>query len=108
MKALVRDIELARAKDVRATDKHLIVDLVDGRTITVPLEWYPRLMNGTPKERRNWGFHASGEGIYWPDLDEDLSVEGLLAGRPSGESQKSFQRWLKGRKAQRKTRGRKA
>ena len=76
------------------TDDSLTVDFTDGRTISVPLAWYPRLMHGTPQERNNWQLIGGGEGIHWPDLDEDLSVVGLLLGRPSGESQNSLQRWL--------------
>src|SRR5919197_3560821 len=76
----------------------VVVDLSDGRTITAPLAWYPRLLHGTPRERRRWRLIGGGEGVHWPDLDEDLSVEGLLAGRPSAESQLSFKRWLEGRR----------
>jgi hypothetical protein len=67
---------------------------VDGRTLTVPLAWYPRLAHGRPEERANWRLIGRGEGIHWPDLDEDISVDGLLAGRRSGESQASLARWL--------------
>ena len=81
------------------TGDALVVDLVDGRTITVPLTWYPRLAHGTPAERANWRFIGEGEGIHWPDLDEDISVEGLLAGRRSGETQASLRRWFESRKA---------
>ncbi len=88
----------AAAQDVRLTDDTLVVDLTDGRTISVPLAWFPRLANGTPKERANWRFIGRGEGIHWPDLDEDISVASLLAGRRSGESQESLRRWLVGRK----------
>ena len=87
----------AKAQSVSVTDDTLAVDLSDGRTISVPLAWFPRLMHGTQQERDNWRFVAGGEGIHWPDLDEDVSVEGLLAGRPSGESQSSFKRWLEKR-----------
>lgn len=102
--ALVRDIEAARAKSVRVTSKELSVELVDGRTITAPLDWYPRLAHGTPKERRNWQLIGLGEGIHWPDLDEDISVEGLLAGRRSGEIRGSWQRWFKLRGVERSSR----
>src|SRR5438094_4299317 len=78
------------------------VDLTDGRTITVPLAWYPRLLWGTPRERNNWRLIGEGEGIHWPDLDEDLSVENLLSGKPSGESQASFRRWVESRKVRNK------
>jgi hypothetical protein len=87
----------AKARSVSVTEDTLAVDLSDGRTISVPLAWFPRLMHGTRRERSNWRFVAGGEGIHWPDLDEDVSVEGLLAGRPSGESQSSFKRWLEKR-----------
>ena len=74
------------------TDDTLSVDLGDGRTISVPLVWFPRLVNGTPKERNNWRLIGRGEGIHWEDLDEDISIEGLLAGHASGESQASFKK----------------
>lgn len=80
------------------TDEALVVELVDGRTITVPLAWYPRLVHGTPAERAQWRFIGDGEGIHWPQLDEDISIEGLLAGRRSGETQASLRRWLDIRK----------
>lgn len=86
-----------RAERVEVTDDSLSVDLDDGRTIVVPLAWYPRLQHGTPEERNHWRPIARGEGIHWPDLDEDISVENLLAGQPSGESQRSFKLWLAGR-----------
>jgi hypothetical protein len=94
MNTLLTEIQVARAQNVMVTDDSLTVDLTDGRTISVPLAWYPRLAHGTPQERNNWQLIGKGEGIHWPDLDEDLSVEGLLLGRPSGESQRSFRRWL--------------
>jgi hypothetical protein len=78
----------------------LTVDLIDGRTISVPLAWYPRLLHGTPEERNNWRFIGDKEGIHWSDLDEDISVENLLFGKPSGESQHSFKRWLDQRSQQ--------
>ena len=84
----------ARALRVTVTDDTLSVDLADGRSISIPLAWYPRLVHGRPEERQNWRIIGDGEGIHWPDLDEDLSVDGLIFGRPSGESQRSFQRWL--------------
>ena len=88
----------AKAQTVAVTDDTLSVDLSDGRTISVPLAWYPRLLNGTLAERNNWRLIGGGEGIHWPDLDEDVSVENLLAGKPSGESQSSFKRWLESRR----------
>jgi hypothetical protein len=87
----------ARALHVTVTDDELAVDLVDGRTVVVPLVWYPRLLHGTRKERNRWRLIGRGVGIHWPELDEDLSVEGLLAGKPSGESQASLKRWLDAR-----------
>ena len=86
------------ARDVTAGDDSLIVDLADARTITVPLAWFPRLAHGTPAERANWRLIGGGAGIHWPDLDEDISVESLLAGRRSGETQASLRRWLQARK----------
>jgi hypothetical protein len=90
----------AEAQNVSVTNDTLAVDLSDGRTISVPLAWFPRLLHGTPEERSNWRFIGDREGIHWPDLDEDISVENLLAGKPSGESQSSFKRWLENRQAQ--------
>ncbi len=92
----VRD---AVAQRVSVSEDALVVDLADGRTITAPVAWFPRLAHGTPAERANWRLIGSGEGIHWPDLDEDISVESLLAGRRSGETQESLRRWLQGRKA---------
>lgn len=91
------EIEVPFARTVKVTKDTLRVDLSDGRSISVPLAWYPRLLNGTAAERGNWSLIGAGVGIHWPDLDEDISVEGLLAGRPSGESQSSFAKWLQGR-----------
>ena len=89
----------ARAQSVTVTEDTLVVDLNDGRTISVPLAWYPRLLHGTAEERNNWRLIGGQEGIHWPELDEDISVAGLLAGKPSGESQSSFKRWLEKRGA---------
>jgi len=86
-----------RAQSISITEDTLIVDLADGRTISVPIVWYPRLLHGTPQERSNWRMIGGGEGIHWPDLDEDISVENLLVGKTSGESQRSFKRWLEQR-----------
>src|SRR5687767_3200522 len=88
---------IVTARDVQATDDTLSVELSDGRMISVPLAWYPRLLQGTAQERSRWRLIAKGHGIHWPDLDEDISVENLLAGQPSGESPKSFKRWLRER-----------
>lgn len=81
------------------TDHALTVDLAGSRSVSAPLAWYPRLLHATPDERRNWRLIARGEGIHWPDVDEDISVSSLIAGRPSAESASSLQRWLAGRKA---------
>ena len=82
------------------TEDSLTVELSDGRTLAVPLAWYPRLACATPKERHNWRLIGKGHGIHWEDLDEDISVEGLLTGKPSAESQTSFKQWLQGRAGQ--------
>ena len=79
------------------TEDTLQVELSDGRTISVPLAWYPRLVQADKEERDRWELIGEGQGIHWPDLDEDISVEGLIAGRQSGESQRSFKRWLEAR-----------
>jgi hypothetical protein len=92
------EIRTPVAKHVAVTDDALTVDLSDGRTISVPIAWFPRLTHGTPAERSNWSLIGGGEGIHWSDLDEDISVESLLAGRRSGESQNSLRRWLQGRR----------
>ena len=75
-------------------DEALTVQLSDGRVLSVPLAWFPRLVHGTPEERANWRLIGQGEGLHWPDLDEDISAEGLILGHPSGESQRSLHRWL--------------
>jgi len=79
---------------VTVTDDTLSVDLEDGRTISVPIVWYPRLAHGTPAERANFQISGAGYGIHWPDLDEDIGVEGLVLGKKSSESPGSFERWL--------------
>ena len=92
-----KTVILARVAAVRVNDEALSVDLEDGRTITVPIGWYPRLAYGSPAERDRWEISGAGYGIHWPDLDEDIGVEGLLLGRKSRESQTSFARWLQQR-----------
>ena len=72
-----------RVKDVHFTEDNLSVDLIDGRTITVPLAWYPRLLHATAKQRKKWQLCGGGYGIHWPDIDEDISTEGLLRGAPA-------------------------
>ena len=97
MSTFAIEIAVPNAYDVTVTEDTLSVDLSDGRTISVPLTWFPRLVHSTPEERNNWRLIGKGHGIHWEDIDEDISVEGLLAGKPSGESQTSFKKWLKGR-----------
>jgi hypothetical protein len=97
MNTLTIDIQLAKAQNVVVTEDTLTVDLSDGRTISAPIGWYPRLMHATPIERDNWRLIGKGEGIHWPELDEDISVENLIFGKPSGESQRSLKRWLAAR-----------
>lgn len=97
MSTSTTEVRLATIQRVLVSEESLTVDLDDGRTISVPLGWYPRLVHGTKEERENWRLIANGGGIHWPDLDEDISVENLLAGKPSGESQRSFKRWLEQR-----------
>ena len=91
------DLRAAAAQRVTVTEDSLVVDLVDGRTVSVPLAWFPRLLHGTAEERSEHRLIGRGEGIHWDELDEDISVEGLLAGRASGESQESLARWLRSR-----------
>jgi hypothetical protein len=88
----------ALATSVAVTDDTLTVELSDGRSVSVPLTWYPRLLNATAEERLGWRLIAGGEGIHWPGIDEDISVASVIAGRPSSESAASLQRWLVGRK----------
>jgi hypothetical protein len=94
MTSLSTELQQPRAQRVAVTDDMLHVDLPDGRTVTVPVSWYPRLAHGTSMERTNCCLVGGGEGLHWPDLDEDINVEDLLAGRRSGESQGSLARWL--------------
>lgn len=97
MNALVNEWLAVKATEVNVTDDTLAVDLSDGRTLLVPLIWYPRLWYGRPEERDNWRLIGDWEGIHWPELDEDISIEGLILGKRSGESQRSLQRWLEKR-----------
>jgi hypothetical protein len=97
MSTLAIELRVARIQTVHLSADALTVDLLDGRTISVPLAWYPRLMHATPHERDNWRLIGAGAGIHWPDLDEDIGVENIVLGQPSGESQRSFGRWLQAR-----------
>lgn len=92
---------LSRIVQVIVTDDTLSVELEDGRTISVPIGWYPRLAQGTPAERAHFQISGAGYGIFWPDLDEDIGVEGLLLGRKSTEHPASFERWLRQRRRKR-------
>ena len=86
------------AESVQFSDDSMTVRLDDGRALSIPLAWYPRLLHGSPAERARFELIGDGEGIHWPDLDEDISVEGLLAGRRSAENAASLAKWLEGRK----------
>lgn len=97
MNTLVTEIQVAKGENISVSEDALTLDLADGRTISLPLAWYPRLLHGTAEERNDWEWIGDNEGIHWPKLDEDISVEGIIAGRRSGESQRSLQRWLEGR-----------
>ncbi len=103
MNSLVAEIQEARARHVAIKEEMLTVELVDGWVISVPLAWYPRLWYGTPEERAHFEIIGDGTIIHWPDLDEDLSVSGILAGRRSGETPESLKKWLEARGKQRST-----
>lgn len=90
---------------VELSAQNLSIALADGRRVLVPLKWYPRLMNATKSERQNWRLLGDGYAIEWPDLDEHIGVEGLLAGHASGESKQSFNRWLASRAKSKKNTG---
>jgi hypothetical protein len=85
------------ATQIEVTDEKLIVNLVDGRSLMIPLSWYPRLLHATQEERENWEILGDGYAIAWDDLNEHIGIEGLLAGKSSGESDRSFERWLTSR-----------
>lgn len=91
------ELALPAAQSVKTDEDSLTVLLSDGRTISAPLSWYPRLAHASPAERGDWRLVGGGEGLHWPALDEDISVEALLAGRPSAESAQSLARWLSSR-----------
>jgi hypothetical protein len=99
------EVREPRGKSVKVSDEGLTVDLVDGRTIVVPLGWFARLWHGTPQERSHFEIFGDGAYIHWPDLDEDLTVAGLLAGQRSGESPQSLKKWLDSRKTRSSRRG---
>jgi hypothetical protein len=87
-------VKVPSAVDLKLIDDTLSVELSDGRTLTVPLAWFPRLLHASPEERLDWRLIGRGEGIHWTAIDEDISVESLIAGRPSAESAKSLGEWL--------------
>ena len=97
MSSSVLEIQEARAQHISVSDDALQIDLTDGRTIIAPLMWYPRLWHGSPAERSNYKIIGDGKYIHWPELDEDLTVSGVLAGYRSAESAKSLKKWLNGR-----------
>lgn len=97
MPSSVIEIREARAEHVRVEADALVVELADGRTLAVPLNWYPRLLHGNRAEQDNWRLIGGGSGIHWPELEEDISVRGLLEGKPSSERPESLKRWLQGR-----------
>ena len=105
MSSLAVDVREPRGKSVKVSEEALAVDLVDGRTIVVPLAWFPRLWHGTTHERNHFEIFGDGAFIHWPDLDEDLTVAGLLAGQRSGESPQSLKKWLDSFKTRSKRRG---
>ena len=97
MSISVIEITAAKIQKITTSDDALAVELADGRTIIVPLLWYPRLTHASPGERNHWRLLGGGEGVHWPDLDEDISAENIVLGQPSAESQRSFKRWLEER-----------
>jgi hypothetical protein len=97
MPTSVIEMNIPHAESVTITEDALTVELSDGRTMSVPLAWFPRLLHATAEERDHWRLIGKGEGIHWEDIDEDISIENLLAGKPSGESQTSLKQWLQGR-----------
>jgi len=97
MTTLAVEMEIPTAENVIVTDDTLTVELSDGRTIAVPTAWFPRLLHSTQHERDNWRLIGKGYGIHWKDIDEDISIKGLLIGRPSGESNSSLKKWLESR-----------
>jgi hypothetical protein len=98
MSALKIEQAEAKAQHVKVTADRLTVDLTDGRTVSVPVAWFPRLLHGSARERNNWRFMARGQGIHWVDLDEDISVDDLLQGQQSRESHTSFEKWMQNRR----------
>ena len=98
MSSFMIDVQNVSIISLDFEESTLTVDLSDGRTIQVPLEWYPRLLHASENERNNWRLIGNGEGIHWETLDEDISLLDIIFGRPSGESKSSLQKWLDSRK----------
>ena len=97
MAILAVKMDVPHAVSVFIDENTLTVELDDGRTVSVPVAWYPRLLHANKEEKQNWRLIGKGHGIHWENVDEDISVEGILAGRPSGESQASLKKWLESR-----------
>ncbi|MBC8182907.1 DUF2442 domain-containing protein [candidate division KSB1 bacterium] len=97
MSTLTIEHKTARAKHIVINEDTLTVDLDDGRSVSAPIVWFPRLTHASAKERNNWRLIGDGEGIHWEDIDEDISIDNLLFGKTSGENQRSFKKWLAGR-----------
>ena len=91
------EIHVPNAESVTITEDALTVELSDGRTLSVPLAWFPRLLHATLEERDHWRFIGKGHGMHWDDIDEDISIENLFAGKASSESQTSLKKWLQSR-----------
>jgi len=98
MRISTAEAQVPTIENVKVTGNTIRTELSDGRTILVPIAWFPRIAHGTQKERNNWRLVGKGFGIHWEDLDEDISVENLLLGKTSGESQPSFQKWMESRR----------
>jgi len=97
MSTSANEFDRPAATHVSVSESTIDIELSDGRSLSVPVSWYPRLEHGTEAECNNWTLIGSGHGIHWPDLDEDISVEALVAGNPSNESQASLSKWLESR-----------
>ena len=97
MATLAVKMDIPYIISVNVGEDTLTVELDDGRTVSVPVAWYPRLLYASKEERSDWRLIGKGRGIHWEAIDEDISVQGILAGRPSGESQISLKKWLDSR-----------
>ncbi len=99
MTASATDLDVPTATSARVVDDALVIELADGRTITTPIAWYPRLLHATSAERDNLRLIGKGHGIHWPDVEEDISVESVVRGKPSMESAASLKRWIAARES---------